>query len=170
MSGISSPLELVTKFGLRPDASQLEMMERFDRGENPLDVRSCKHGELVRATAIISLWRMLHVTGSRISVLADEPARAREFMGFLHTVTTSINPVFAAACKWPRWSYLKIGVDAAVCKYVPNRPSSAAGLCWSDAHTIVILGAGSSEPAFVETVRALEPCFGAENCRVIRIW
>jgi len=170
MASLRSPEDLSERLGLRPSPYQLELMHRFYEGENPLEVVEIPSQRTTEALALCALWRLLRIEGSRVLVIAANRDLESRFMGFLHTVTTQIDPALASVCRWTSNKVLKIG-DAAgyELRFMSNQPAWAAGIHDPSLLTVV-LGARSSEPHFIETMQALSAVQMGENCRQIVMW
>jgi hypothetical protein len=170
MASLRSPMDLSDRLGLRPSTYQLDLMQRFYDGVEPLEVTEIPAQRTTEALALCALWRLLRIEGSRVLVIASNRDLESRFMGFLHTVTTQIDPALTSVCRWPSSKVLKIG-DAAghELRFMSNHPQWAAGIHDPSLLTVV-LGARSSEPRFIETMQVLRSIQTGENCRQIIMW
>lgn len=170
MASLRSPMDLSDRLGLRPSTYQLDLMQRFYDGVEPLEVTEIPAQRTTEALALCALWRLLRIEGSRVLVIAANRDLESRFMGFLHTVTTQIDPALTSVCRWPSNKVLKIG-DAAghELRFMSNQPSWVQGIHDPSLLTVV-LGARSSEPRFIETMQALRAASVGENCRQIVMW
>jgi len=170
MASLRSPMDLSDRLGLRPTTYQLDLMQRFYNGVEPLEVTEIPAQRTTEALAVCALWRLLRIEGSRVIVIAANRDLESRFMGFLHAVTTQIDPALTSVCRWTSNKVLKIG-DAAghELRFMSNHPAWAQGVHDSSLLTVV-LGARSSEPRFIETMKALRAASTGENCRQIVMW
>lgn len=170
MASLRSPEDLCDRLGLKPSEAQREVMQRFERDENPLQVLDSGGERLGLAVAIGILWRLLCNSGSKVLVIASNERLGGDFFGFLQQITTKIDPALNAVCRWKRWNTLKIGHDSGYeCKMLRNVPALLQGRDFSGT-TFVVLGAGGSDTAFVEMQMALEQVAASEGVRLIRVW
>lgn len=170
MASLRSPADLSERLGLRPSLYQLELMHRFYEGANPLEVTEIPAQRTTEALAMCALWRLLRVEGSRVLVIASNRDLESRFMGFLHTITTTIDPALTSVCRWSSSKCLRIG-DAAghELRFMSNNPAWAAGIHDPSLLTVV-LGARSSDPRFCETLEVLRTIQTGENARQIVMW
>jgi hypothetical protein len=91
-------------------------------------------------------------------------------MGFLHIATTQIDPTLSSMCRWSNSKCLRIGDTAhPKLRFMSNKRESIVGIHDPSLLTVV-LGAGSSEPHFVEMVQALRSTLIGPNTRQIVMW
>ena len=170
MASLRSPMDLSDRLGLRPSAYQLDLMQRFYDGVEPLEVTEIQAQRTTEALAVCALWRLLRIEGSRCIVISSNRDLESRFMGFLYTVTTQIDPALTSVCRWTNNKVLKIGEAAGhELRFMSNTPAWAAGIHDPSLLTVV-LGARSSEPRFVETMQVLRSIQTGENCRQIIMW
>lgn len=170
VNSLRTPLNLCDRLGLKPTERQYELLEQLADQPAQLDLELDEKNEVIRAASVYALWRTLAYQGARCTVIAANRELAGQFMGFMHLVTTEIDPALNSAVRWTRWNVMKIGPDAGhEVRLVPNQPACAAGR-HSKTHTIVILGAGDADPAFVETLRALEAGNVGSGGSMLRLW
>lgn len=170
MTSLRSPMDLCDRLGLRPTTEQLDLMERFYHDEQPLEVTEVPAQQTTNAVAVCALWRLLLIPGSSCIVIAANRDLQSRFMGFMHDITTTIDPALSSVCRWSGSKTLKIGDSAGYeLRFMSNKPAWAQGI-HGDAITYVILGARSSEPNFVETMRALDANRNDEGARHIVVW
>ena len=170
MASLRSPEDLSERLGLRPSTYQLELMQRFYEGADPLEVVEIPHLRTIEALALCALWRLLRVEGSRVLVISSSRDLESRFMSFLRTVTTQIDPALTSVCRWKNSKVLKIG-DAAghELRFMSNQPAWAVGIHDPSLLTVV-LGARSSEPRFCETMEALKTVQIGPDTRQIVMW
>lgn len=170
VNALRTPLNLCERLGLKPTERQYELLQQLEEQPAKLDLELGDNREVLNAVAVYTLWRTFAHQGARATVIAANRERAAQFMGFLHRVTTEIDPALNSAVRWTRWNVMKIGPDAGhELRLVPNQPVCAAGRHASK-HTIVILGAGDADPAFVETMKALEDGNVGDGGSLLRLW
>ena len=170
MTSLRSPEDLAHRLGLRPTASQAELMHRFYEDEDPLQVTEVPSAQTTNAVALCALWRLLRVEGSKCIVIAANRDLEKRFMEFMRAVTTTIDPALTSVCKWVGSKTLKLGDQAGhELRMVSNRPEWLQGL-HAEAVTFVILGARSSEPKFCATMEVVDSYRGQEGARHIVMW
>lgn len=169
VQSLRSPADLADRLGLTPTPNQLDILDRFAAGEEPMELTNERAEHTVRAVALCALWRLLLVPGSSCTVISSDEGLAAEFMGFLHNITTKIDPTLTSICKWPRWSHLEVGSVAGyelrLVSNVPGWLGTPDGVA-----TFVILGAASNDPDFTATREVVEGHVPAEDVRLISIW
>lgn len=170
MASLRSPLDLCDRLGLRPTQYQGELLDQFYHGTEPLEVTDVPAQNTVNVAAVCALWRLLLIPGSKCVVIAASRDLQSRFMGFLHDLTTKIDPALSSVCRWSSNKTMKIG-DAAgyELRFMSNNPAWAQGI-HDEALTVVILGARSSEPRFNETREVLELLRGRDGTRFIVLW
>lgn len=170
MPSLRSPEDLAERLGLRPTEYQRELMHNFYEGVEPLEVLEVPAQRTTEAVALCALWRLLRIDGSRCVVIAANRDLEKRFMGFLHNVTSTIDPALTSVCRWPSSKRLKIGdAEGHELRFMSNRPEWAQGI-HDEALMTVVLGARSSEPHFVETMRVLRSVQTGANSRQIIMW
>ena len=169
-ASLNNPANLCERLGLQPTDEQLALMDRFAEDEDPLVLAETKDGHLVRAAALCALWRLLLIPGSCVRVISSNKKLSHEFFGFLHEVTTSIDPALTQIAHWHGWRTLQLGNDDAYeLRLVSNRPE------WlrdepQVVTTFVILGASSSETEFSAAREVVETHRHVEGVRTIVVW
>ena len=170
MSSLRSPEFLCERLGMRPTTYQLDLMEKFYNGVNPLQTQEIPAEHTVHAVAICALWRALLISGSKTVVIAANRELEKRFMGFLHDITTTVDPALTSSCHWVNGRHLKFGDTAGYeLRFLPNKPEVLARVRGS-AVTWVILGAKSSETAFNEARAQAESALNFDGHRHIIIW
>jgi hypothetical protein len=170
VGSLRSPEDLSERLGLRPSLYQLELMQRFYKGEDPFEVVEEPARRTTEAIALCALWRLLRVEGSQVLVVSSSRDLESRFMGFLHTVTTTIDPALTSVCRWTSNKVLRIGdVAGHELRFMSNRPGWAQGIHDPSLLTVV-LGARSSEPRFCETMEALKTVQIGPDTRQIIMW
>jgi hypothetical protein len=170
MASLRSPADLCERLGMRPTTYQLDMLDRFYHSEQPLQQTDVPAQHTVNAAAMCALWRTLLIPGSTTIVIASSRELESRFMGFLHEVTTKIDPALASTCRWDSNKVLKLGSEAGYeLRFVKNDPRQLARVR-ADVVTWVILGARSSEPRFNEAREQVESTLDFDGHRHIIIW
>lgn len=169
MASLHSPADLAERLGMRPTPSQRELMERFYEDEDPLQVTEVPAQRTTEALALAALWRLLREDGSKCIVIAANRDLESRFMGFLHKITTEIDPALTSVCRWTNNKAMKVG-DAAghELRFVSNRPAFLQGL--HGTVTFVVLGARSSETRFMDTVKEVDKFRSMPGMRHIVMW
>lgn len=169
MPSLRSPEDLSERLGLRPTTYQRELMQRFYEDEDPLEVTEVPSQRTTEALAVAALWRLLREEGSKVVVIAANRDLESRFMGFVHQITTSIDPALSSVCRWTGNKAMKVGDSAGhELRFVSNRPEWLQGLC--GAITFVVLGARSDEPHFYETMKVVDSYRNREGARHIVMW
>jgi hypothetical protein len=170
MESLRDPENLCARLGLRPNEHQSEVMSRFYEDEDPLQVTEMPLAQTSNALALCALWHSLIVPGARTIVIASNRDLARRFMGFLYEVTTAIDPALTSSCRWSNGKTLKFGPsEGHELRFVSNTPAWLQGLR-GDTITFVVLGAGSSETRFAETLKVIDSYRGQAGMRHIIMW
>jgi hypothetical protein len=170
MSSLRSPEFLCERLGMRPTTYQRDLMDKFYNDVNPLQTQEIPAEHTVNAAAICALWRTLLIPGSKTVVIAANRELEKRFMGFMHDITTTIDPAITSICSWSNGRHLKIGdAEGYELRFLPNDPKVLARVRGT-AVTWVILGAKSSETKFNEARAQAESAMGFEGHRHIIIW
>ncbi len=165
-----SPLTLADRLGLRPSEGQVEMLEKLHEQPKLFDIQGDTAHTIIRAASLFALWRLLAYRGSKGTVIASTPELGGQFIGFLHRMTTQIDPALSSVAHWRRWNEVQLGSDAGhELRLVPNRPVCAAGRGCST-HTVISIGAGSNDLDFLKTQEVLFGHSCPEGEVRIRIW
>lgn len=165
-----SPLTLADRLGLRPTEGQVELLEKLHEQPKAFDVEGDQAHTMVRGVALFALWRLLAYRGSKATVIASTEELGAQFIGFLHRLTTQIDPALTSVTTWRRWNEVQFGPDSGhELRLVPNRPVCAAGRGCST-HTVIALGCLSGDLDFLKTQEVLfaHPC--PEGEVRIRVW
>lgn len=175
VESLRSPADLSDRLGLQPSAAQFTLMERFQEGDEPLQLENLPDDEntMLRAVALCALWRLLLVPGSSCTVISSSADMGADFMDFLQDITTKIDPALTSICKWPRWNVLQIGTAAGYeLRVVSNVESWLSEARSADGvTTFVILGAGAVDDlAFTEACKAIESHVGTEGVKLVTLW
>lgn len=170
MASLNSPMDLCDRLGLRPTPYQQAILQAFYEDVDPINEENIPAERTCNAAALCALWRLLLIEGSRIIVIAANRELESRFMGFMHDITTSIDPGLTAVCKWSNSKHMTVG-DAAghELRFVSNKPSFLQGI-GDEAVTWVILGASSTQLKFGDMMKAVDAYRGREGHRHIVIW
>lgn len=181
---LASPEELCHQLGLVPTMRQRMELRELEREIPTHNVTGDADEEVLRAVSIALLWRVLREPGTRGIVLAagdpDEIAnpvkRLRsgragyEFMRFLIDVCMHKDPNLSEVTHPVAWNRLKFGVEEGwEIRMLHNHAETVRELA-PRAQIGVLIGAGSSDPAFVEAAHALEDGLPLVGSTLIRLW
>lgn len=170
MASLHSPADLCDRLGLRPTDAQLDLMQAFYEDVDPLQVTDVPAERTSNTIAMIALWRLLRIKGSRCIVVSATRELEARFMGFMHEVTTRIDPALTSVCKWTNSKTMRLGSEAGYeLRAVSNRPAFLEGI-QEDAVTWIVLGARSSETHFNDTLQVVNSYRGREGHRHIILW
>jgi hypothetical protein len=170
MASLRSPEDLAERLGLRHTGYQRELMSQFYNDVDPVQANEVPAQRTTEALALAALWRLLLIPGSACYVIAANRELESRFMGFMHRITTEIDPALTSMCNWGNGKHLKIG-DAAgyELRFVSNKPAFLQGI-HGDAVTWVILGAKSSDTLFGDTMKVVDSYRGLPGHRHIVMW
>jgi hypothetical protein len=170
MSSLRSPEFLCERLGMRPTTYQRELMHKFYNDVNPLQTQEIPAEHTLNAAAICALWRALMIPGSQTIVIAANRELEKRFMGFVHDITTTVDPALTSSCAWVNGRHMNIGDTAGYwLRFLPNDPKVLARVR-ADVVTWVILGAKSSDTKFNDARRQAESNMDFEGHRHIIIW
>jgi hypothetical protein len=170
MASLRSPQDLCERLGLRPTTYQQEILQRFYDDVDPINEKEIPAERTCNAAALCALWRLLLIPGSRCIVIAANRELESRFMGFMHQITTEIDPALTSMCKWANGKTMKVGdSEGYELRFVSNRPAYLQGI-HDGTVTWVILGAKSSETKFCDTMQVVDTYRGREGHRHIVIW
>lgn len=168
-----SPSHLCAYLEMRPSLDQTALMERATTLRDPdwvLDTSETAADRIFQAAAVWALWRTLLLTGSRTTILAPAESRRVDFMATLHRICTHTAPGLNAITRFPRWNRLQIGLAAGWdLRAVANSHFLVAERARTT-FTAVILGAGSSDPEFLEARKTLEEGMVGPKRALVRLW
>jgi hypothetical protein len=156
LDALKTPLTMCDQLELRPTPRQREVLGVL--GTNPSFYQTVgdDRNEMGRACLVYAMWRVLSVPCSSGIMLASGRGQDGKIMEFLESVTQRINPQLASVTGFPRWNVLRFSGQAIwelrmmanVANIVQHRAPQAI--------VSVVFGARGSDPAFVESCKALE--------------
>lgn len=165
-----SPRSLCDKLGLTPTAVQHVVFGRLEDCPKRVEFLGDGRNEVARAVAIFALWRIISISGALGIVLTPTQALSSDFMQFMEAVTKRCNPELAEVSGFPRWNVLQIGGRAGwELRVMPNKAPLIVERA-PQSVVSVVLEAGNSSPAFVESVKALEEHSTHEKNSLILVW
>ncbi len=88
-------------------------------------------------------------------------------MRFLYDIAMTVDPAIASVCSWTSTKCLRVA--GSELRVVSNRPAFLQGL-EADGTTFVILGAGSSDPAFMDMLWAVDTFRNHAGTYFIEVW
>jgi len=177
---LASPTDLCRELNLEPTLAQLALMERLASSRGLADARlgwPDDKGDVLRAAAMVVLWRVLRDQGVRGTVLAPAEAWDRLRCGELGRLTMSYlgqtchrHSALRDSLRWPEWNRLEAGSVAGwEVRLVPNKPFIAAEAA-RRSRIGLILDAGCGQSDFEASQKAFEDAFDLENGLLIRLW
>lgn len=182
------PLDFCRLIGLGFDFDQGVVMKHIGSKRGTVDarIRAKKDepsegdilGNVFRASLMAVLWRLLRVPGMRVTLIAP-PDKAGEViagelgalaMAYLVEVCQAQDHVLAACSRVRDWNRIEFGAEAGwEARMIPCVPSIAAEAARRSL-VVVILDAGNTSPAFVESSKALEDGSLDSRTLLLRLW
>jgi len=167
---LRSPLGMCDALKLRPTKAQLELLERFVALPSTIDVSYDAEKESIRAVAVALVWRVLSVQGSRGLIVTSDDRLGEYAMRFVSSIALEADTALASVTHQRRWNSLSFGSDPGwEVRLLPNNPSWAAEAA-PRASFVAVLGFRGSDPAFVETVQALDDARDRSASILARVW
>jgi len=166
---LESPLALCERLGLRPTIIQELMLKKLADQPSIFDTNVGNMFQGVKAVVVYALWRMLIHPDSRCTVISSNDRLAGRFTTFMRSVTMEVDPALASVCTWSGWNAMGIGNREGGMRLTKNNPACVQGFHCPQ-HTVVILGAGSTDEAFVQTREALQLTLRMRGGSRVSVW
>ena len=170
-TSLGHPLDLAERLGLHPDRGQTEFLNQYaspDPHDMDLDRRIGEHP--LQAVALGCLWTLLSEPGAHISVVSSDSDAATIFLEFLDRICKTIDPAVTSVCRWSKPTVLMVGAEAKgeLRLHPTSNPAHVVGMSQRRS-VLVVIGAGSSDIKFEETVANLKPAL-FPTAKVIQLW